>query len=318
MQVKPVLFIIFNRPDNTKKVFAEICKQKPSKLFVFADGPRLNNTDDYIKCEQTRAIIKKQVDWDCDLQTMFLDINLGCGKGPAKAITWFFENVEEGIIMEDDVMPHPDFFSYCTILLEKYRNDEKIMVIGGATYHDDYPCEYSYTFSIYPILTAWATWRRVWLKYDYSMEFLNHEKLTLKLNEYFYSKLERKHWMAMYEWIIVDKLSSYWDWQFYLMMFYYEGIAIRPQKNMISNFGCGNDATHTNYLQNANFVANRELFPCLPLVHPPKIEINKKRDAIFFKKRYGLSLLGSLKYFLYKIWKGESLTKMIQVFRTNK
>jgi len=290
----PILFIIFNRADHTQLVFNEIKKQKPKKLFVFADGPRTENEEDQTKCKKTRTIISNQIDWDCSLETMFLDYNLGCGKGPAKAITWFFENVEEGIIIEDDCIPHPDFFDYCSILLEKYRSENRIMVIGATTYRDDYPCINSYTFSIYPTMAAWATWKRVWLKYDYNLSCFKREDVQKKLRKYFHSKFEYKSWMNLYDWIVEDNFETYWDWQMNFILYMNDGIAIRPKKNMIMNIGFGIDATHTNYLKNPNFTANRETFSCFPLVYPSEIKINKKNDSIYYKKMHKTAFLKQL------------------------
>ena len=125
-----------------------------------------------------RRIIDEQIDWDCEIKKYYRAENIGCGRGPSEAITWFFEHVEEGIIIEDDCMPHPDFFRYCEELLHKYRSDERIMVIGATTYRDDYPCKYSYTFTQYATMAAWATWRRVWKDYDYRLSFMNQERIN--------------------------------------------------------------------------------------------------------------------------------------------
>jgi hypothetical protein len=287
----PVLFIVFNRIENAQIVFNEIKIQKPAQLYVFADGPRADHPEDKHRCEQTRAIILNQIDWDCNLKTLFLDFNLGCGKGPAKAITWFFENVTDGIIIEDDCVPHPDFFNYCAELLEKYRNDTRIMVIGATTYRDDYPCKESYAFSIYPTMAAWATWKRVWQKYDYYLSSFTREELENKLKEYFFSSFEFKNWMNLYDWIIAEKFDSFWDWQLNYMMYMNDGIAIRPQKNMIKNIGFGNDATHTSYLKSPNFTANREIFSCLPLKHPSAVKINKQIDSKYYIKMHKISII---------------------------
>jgi hypothetical protein len=282
----PVLFIIFNRPESVQRVFNEIKRYQPEKLYVHADGPRPGNFSDEQKCLESRNIIKEQVDWDCDLKLLFRNENLGCGKGPASAISWFFENVEEGIIIEEDCLPHPDFFGYCSELLQRYRYNEKIMIIGATTYHDDYPCKYSYTFTNYGTMAAWATWKRVWDKFDYSLSGFSREELMTKLRSHFYSRFEYKNWLGLYDWIVKDKFLSYWDWQLHFVVFYHQGIAIRPKKNMISNFGVGPDATHTNYESGNAFKAHRPVFGCLPLSHPPEVNVDKKLDAAYYKRMY--------------------------------
>jgi len=130
----PILLIIFNRPGTTRLVFEVIRQQKPEYLYVAADGPRSGREDDIEKCKAAREIIK--VDWECELHTLYREQNLGCGRGPADAITWFFNNVEQGIILEDDSVPHPDFFKYCSELLEVYKDNDKIKVIGSANFQN--------------------------------------------------------------------------------------------------------------------------------------------------------------------------------------
>ena len=125
----PILLIAFNRPTHTRKVLEVIRMQQPKQLFVFQDGARNNN--DAIKCTEVRQVVKELVDWDCELKTYYSEVNLGCGPGPASAITWFFENVEQGIILEDDAVPNNDFFLYATELLNMYRDNSDIMAIGS-------------------------------------------------------------------------------------------------------------------------------------------------------------------------------------------
>ena len=282
----PVLFLVFNRPEQTAIVFNEIKKQKPELLFVHADGPRPGNESDIEKCLATRKIIEQEVDWECKLHAIFREENLGCGKGPASAITWFFKNVDEGIIIEEDCLPHPDFFGYCSELLEMYRKDERIMIIGATTYRDDYPCEYSYTFSHYGTMAAWATWKRVWDKFDYTLSGFTRDELKSKLKRYFYSRFEYNNWIRLYDWILKDGFKSYWDWQLHFTVFHNNGIAIRPNKNMISNIGTGPDASHTTYTSHTAFEANRPIYGCLPLRHPPIVKVDKKIDSAYYKKMY--------------------------------
>ncbi len=142
----PVLFLIFNRPDTTAKVFEAIREARPPKLYIAADGPRPNRAGEKDRCEVTRAIAT-QVDWPCEVKKLFRDENLGCGKAVSEAITWFFENEPEGIILEDDILPHPDFFPYCDEMLEKYRDNDRVGIISGHNHiYRDLNRESSYGF----------------------------------------------------------------------------------------------------------------------------------------------------------------------------
>ena len=158
----PVLFLVFNRPETTRRVFEAIRTAKPSRLYIAADGPRLEREGERANCEEVRKIAL-EVDWECDVKTLFRDENLGCKRAVSEGISWFFEHEDEGIILEDDCLPDRSFFSFCKDLLERYRHDTRIMVISGVNFQQGRKrTEYSYYFSIYPHCWGWATWRSAW------------------------------------------------------------------------------------------------------------------------------------------------------------
>src|SRR5687768_18096170 len=128
----PVLLIVFNRPDKAGAVFNRVREMQPRQLFIAGDAPRPDQPGDKERCEETRSIVTA-VDWECEVHTLFQQSNLGCGKGPAAAISWFFSQVELGIILEDDCLPIESFFRFCAELLPRYRNNEQIMLISGTT-----------------------------------------------------------------------------------------------------------------------------------------------------------------------------------------
>lgn len=153
----PVAFLIFNRPDTTRRVFAEIAKARPPKLLVVADGPRADHPDDVEKCAAVRAIIDG-IDWDCKVLTNYSDINLGCKRRVSSGLDWVFDTVEEAIILEDDCLPHPAFFRFCEEMLNKYRDDKRIAMISGDNFQFGRKrTEYSYYFSRYPHIWGWAS-----------------------------------------------------------------------------------------------------------------------------------------------------------------
>ena len=161
----PVLLLIFNRPALTREVFDTIRQQKPKFLFVAADGPRPDRKDDIEKCKATREIINP--DWDCELYTLYRDENLGCGRGPAEVISWFFNHVEQGIILEDEVIPSMSFSRYCSELLEIYRDEQRVFMISGINLLSPWKAEESsYTFAYLGGIPAWAPWKRAWDKFD--------------------------------------------------------------------------------------------------------------------------------------------------------
>ena len=137
MFTTPILLITFNRPDHVRQVLIEIRKQQPAQLFVCQDGAREGNVLDFERMQQVRDVINELVDWPCELHTLYQDKNLGCGPGPATGISWFFSQVEMGIVLEDDAVPHPDFFEYAVTLLEKYKDDESVRAIGSMKLYDE-------------------------------------------------------------------------------------------------------------------------------------------------------------------------------------
>jgi hypothetical protein len=278
----PILLIAFNRPNHTRRVWEEIKKQKPGYLYVFQDGARVGNEEDTEKCAAVRTIFSEPLDWKCKLKTFYSDKNLGCGKGPVVGISWFFENVKHGIIMEDDCLPHPDFFSYCDNLLNRYKKQTEVMVVGATTYHDNYPCKESYLFSKYFTGGAWATWKRAWIEFSIDLENLDIKLFKNIIRNQFYSSTEINWWISKVKEIKADtKKKDYWDYQMQIHLLLKNGLTIRPQKNMISNIGFDPEGTHT--IENDNR-GDRKVYSCLPLTHPKQICVNKKNDYLFMAK----------------------------------
>ena len=158
---KPVLFCIFNRPELTARVFESIRARQPHQLFIASDGPRDSNSDDVTKVEAARQIVSR-VDWECDVSTRFLSENLGCKHAMSSAISWAFEKTEDLIILEDDCLPHASFFGYCDSLLDRYRNEDSVMMISGNNFQPSRRSDASYYFSRWTHIWGWATWKRAW------------------------------------------------------------------------------------------------------------------------------------------------------------
>jgi hypothetical protein len=248
----PVLFLIFNRPDTTARVFAAIRAARPKHLFIAADGPRHSHATDADLCSQTRAIIEK-IDWPCELKTKLNDSNLGCKTAVSSAITWFFDNVEEGIILEDDCLPDPSFFDYCEQLLHRYRDEPRIMHISGDNFQKP-SREYSADiyFSIYNHIWGWATWKRAWALYDVNMsDFTLHETSEI-LQSMTDNIAFRDYWLQIFQNTHEGKINT-WDYQWTYAMWRKNALAILPRVNLISNIGFGSEGTHTTTI---NWMAN--------------------------------------------------------------
>ena len=239
-----VALIIFNRPDTTEKVFEAIRQAQPPKLLVIADGPRRNRTGEAQKCAQARVIIDR-VDWDCEVITNYSDTNLGCKLRVASGIDWIFEQVEEAIILEDDCLPHPTFFTFCEELLEKYRYDMRVMSICGTNYQFGHKrTNDSYYFSKYAHIWGWATWRRAWQLYDVEVKLWNMVKDGKWLRDILDNDAEVKIWQENFQNVYDGKVDT-WDYQWTLACWLHSGLTILPNVNSIDNIGFGAEATHT-------------------------------------------------------------------------
>lgn len=269
----PILLLIFNRPKETERVFNEIRKHRPSQLFIAADGPRIGVSEDVELCSKCRDIVKS-IDWDCQLITLFRDENLGCGEGPANAITWFFDQVEAGIILEDDCLPNKSFFLFCETLLNRYALAEEIMMICGTSYQPKPLDGNSYYFSNYAHAWGWATWRSAWNKYAYSLENEATSTISAVINQTFSNKRERKLWA--YNMGIIKRGLDAWDYQWMYWIWKNNGLTIIPWKNTISNIGFGNKATHT--LDALSEQSQMTQYELETITHPKHIVLNHQAD----------------------------------------
>jgi len=276
----PVLFIIFNREDTVRQVFEEIRKAKPEQLFIAADGARADKPGEAERCEAVRQVVVNGIDWKCDVKTLFQDKNLGCGLGVKTAIDWFFEDVEEGIILEDDCLPHQDFFLFCQELLEYYRDDTRISCISGNNFqfgkkYDDT----SYYFSRYSNTWGWATWRRAWNLFDFDMKTFPEFKKRKDITQLFPYKYVQRRWENIFE-KVYNKDSSFsaWDIQWTYTAFSNKTLSITPQVNMVSNIGV--ECTH----EMSPELMNIPTLGIEQIKHPPVMLINTAADQILFDK----------------------------------
>lgn len=239
----PILFLIFNRPDLTRIVFERIREVKPKYFYVAADGPRKDHSEDANKCSLAREIVLKNIDWKCEVKTLFREKNLGCGLAVSEAITWFFEHVEEGIILEDDIIPDITFLSYCKNLLNRYRSDNRVMMISGFNINGSwYPEKQSYYFSYFGGVWGWATWRRAWRGYDLKIRKWDDREIQKYILNFFpgYSQ-SRKN---LYNDIRKGAIDT-WDIQWGFHRLLNKGLCILPSKNLVQNIGFNEEATHT-------------------------------------------------------------------------
>jgi hypothetical protein len=305
-QVKsPILFLIFNRPKETQLLFNAIREVKPQKLYVAADGPR-NNGKDELVCEETKNILN-QIDWECELITLFREENLGCGKAVSNAVTWFFDNEEEGIILEDDCLPSLDFFRFCDEQLNRYRNDERVGHVCGCNFQDGIKRgdgDYYYSKLIH--VWGWASWRRVWEKYDFNMIGLEEAKENDVLSSLTDDQVNKK---SIYEAFSSTKQGEIdtWDYQHFFSNLVNTRFSIIPNYNMISNIGFNADGTHT---LDTNSPMSKVAFDNLPgeIVQPKYMYQNRTADKYTLEKE--MESLSQIRKNQFRKWVRDLLIKL--------
>lgn len=242
----PLLLIAWRRPHTLRQVIDAIRPVAPTRLYLACDGPNPERPGEAEKVAATRAVIDHEIDWPCQIERLYSDSNQGCRLGVSRAITWFFEHVEEGIILEDDCVPHPDFFHYCTTLLDRYRHDTRVWCISGGNFQNgQWRGDGSYYFSRYNHCWGWATWRRCWQHYDPDLHNWPYLQNSNLLASVFEDPLERQYWLDIWTRLFVDSQPDTWDYQWTFTCLSNGGLTALPNTNLISNIGFGADATHT-------------------------------------------------------------------------
>lgn len=273
----PVLYLVFNRPIHTKQSFHELRKLKPRYLYVGADGAREGNKSDEVNCAQVRKIVK-EIDWECTPHFLFNDQNLGTKVAVSNAINWFFKNVEEGIIMEDDCIPDPSFYSFAEEMLQLYRNDERIMHINGTNFLKGKRLvkESTYYFSNFCHVWGWASWRRAWDKYDVAMkdfQSIPRKDLIESISD---DPRVSGYWYGCLDAVYRGKIDT-WDFQWYYAFWKNKGYAITPSMNMVSNIGF--DMAGTRTVSKFNRFSKMKRFPMRKIVAPEKVVKDSRADT---------------------------------------
>jgi len=294
----PVLFLIFNRPETTQQVFSAIRKAKPPRLYVAADGPRSDYPNEDEKCEHSRKIAKN-VDWDCEVKTLFRDQNLGCRLAVSQAIYWFFEQEPEGIILEDDCLPSQSFFWFCQEMLEYFRNDKAVGVICGFYSNElEYKPSASFFFSRYLRVWGWAGWRRSNEGYDSNINLLIEKQNTWKKD--IFSRTDiflKRYWQDMFEEVGSGKIDT-WDIQLQYLLWQKKQQVIVSSKNLVQNIGWAQGA-HPLTKDNNHELATSEIN--FPLTTPDMTERDTRADQVIEKISYQITIFSFLKKLLRKM-----------------
>lgn len=299
----PVALIIFNRPETTTRVLAAIAEVKPKCLFVIADGPRPNNAEDIDRCAAARSVIDG-VDWPCEVVSEYAESNLGCKTRVSSGLDWLFEQTEEAIVLEDDCLPHPSFFEFCSELLKRYREDSRVMHIGGSNFQlGDRQRQQSYYFSRHPHIWGWATWQRAWRHYDVTMADWPAFRDGGWLDDALADRAAVAYWQANFQ-SIYDSATT-WDVQWLFACLAQNALSVTPSFNLVANIGAGPMATHS---KKSNWTLTRPVQPMpFPLSHPQFLIADRRADKFtqktIFRSSWSDRLQGKL-WRHYRQWLG--------------
>lgn len=293
-----VVLIIFNRPDFTEKLFNQIKKVKPKKLYIISDGPRENVEDDLEKNKKCKEIVEN-ITWECELEKVYSNENLGCKKRIITGLDYVFSKEEKAIILEDDCIPTEVFFKFCDWGLEKYENNRNIGIVSGSNLLDYETQTNNYGFSIYINCWGWATWRRTWNQFNSLLSIHKINKTHKKiLNETQLNKIQKEYWTQIFK----HSVCSDTIWDFYLQYTFFEKklLSVYPEYNLIENIGFGDDSTHTH--KTFDFVVKsipkRENYISISFNSENKIIPNLDRDKKIIKEIYGYSFLSTIKIYI--------------------
>lgn len=297
----PILFLVFARPDTTKRVFERIRQIQPIKLYVAADAPRRDRPDEIQRSEEVRRMIDL-IDWPCEVHTLFRDDNLGCKMAVSSAISWFFEQEEYGIILEDDCLPDLSFFPFCEELLIKYKDDDRIGHISGNCFFPDLIDQrYSYDFCSFSHIWGWASWRRVWKNYDVNFSYWEDARCDKNRKQSLFKTLREEIYFSSFisDALAVNKKINTWDVQYLFMLRVQSQLSIYPSINLVTNIGLNDpNATHTNKRNCENYVPSEIMI--FPLIHPKYVISNNAIDRTTIRKKF-FSYKRLLRYMIKKI-----------------
>jgi len=274
----PVLFLIHRRPRLTQKVFQAIREVRPPVLLVAADGP-----SDDSRCRETRSSVLNQIDWPCSVETRLLEDNEGCKLAVSGALDWAFSRHARLIVIEDDCLPSPSFFQFCEELLNRYENVPKVMQICGANLSGRIATDGSdYYVSRFATIWGWASWRRSWATYDLAMSDWPCERERASQLANCTSKKEWLWRLEIFNAAHCGEIDT-WDHQWEYAKWKSGGLSLIPSRNLVSNLGWGNDATHTHDTNDprAAMPADSLFFP---LRHPVSLCEDSVADQAYFDR----------------------------------
>ena len=281
----PVLLLAFNRPDLLERVFEAVRAARPARLFIAVDGPRAGRADEARACAECRAVAER-VDWECETKTLFRTENLGCKFAISGAITWFFEHVEAGIVLEEDCLPGAAFFPYCAAMLEHYREDPRVGLVSGDNFLPQARWrDRGHGFTRYAFIWGWATWRRAWQRMD--RDLLDWPRLRVPgwLERLHGSTAEARYWRRIYDLCYAGRRYDSWAFPWMFSNWKADMLCVYPRSNLVTNIGFDERGTHTTQVGDTNDgVPVAERFDPWPA--PPRVATSRADDRVLCRRYY--------------------------------
>jgi len=278
----PVALFVFNRPEPTARVFAEIARARPATLLIVADGPRADRAGEAERSRAVREIVAR-VDWPCDVRTNFADANLGCRRRVSSGLDWVFEQVPEAIILEDDCVPDATLFRFFDEMLARYRDDDRVMMVSGFNPLGRWKAEaQAYHFSYCGSIWGWGSWRRAWRFYDVNMQLWRDAEARQRVKDVFAEPELYEGRIAAYDAVARGKVDA-WDMQWCFSRIIQSGLSVGPAVTLVSNVGFGEGATDAHAA--ASPVADLPTSPMtFPLSHHDCVAVDREYDRQFTRQ----------------------------------
>lgn len=297
----PVLFLVFNRPHHTRVALDRIRQARPAKLYVHCDGARARIPGEAGKVAEVRAVIEKNIDWECELNTLYRTDNQGLRNGVCDALNWFFKAEACGIVLEDDCVPDPSFFTFCEEMLERYKDDPQVMHIGCSNLAENYTAnrETSYVFSRFSFVWGWAGWQRAWEKMSPDLDGLDKFEQSGAIGHFIADKKAQAYMLDKFH-VTQRRENNSWAYAWFYSILKNNGLCIVPKNNLVQNVGVGEeDATNTTRRnEKARLRAKSVQFP---LVHPGNRLPDPVLEQQFFYLTQKSRLRLSLWYILHRL-----------------
>jgi len=295
---KPLLYLAYNRPEETNRSFSAIRKLGIKKLYIALDGPKSDRSSDFNLCGQVRDIVM-QVDWDCKVQYLFRENNMGCRYAVSSALDWFFSQETSGVIVEDDIIMSDDAYAFISILLDRFQEEPRVMMVSACNLLNEYNSGSDYHFSKTGGVWGWGTWRRAWALHDPEMK----DWPDIKNSGILYEKLptdQAAHRTETGDAVYYKGLDS-WSYGLTIRRIINDGLAVVPRVNLIDNIGFNDSATHTTRTNPAFEKMKPQTISVLDLNHPAAVEADARYDKMVFDLNKSASKPGAIVHFLKRV-----------------